>query len=75
MIMISQVRQADDRQRGEAEQLRVAEGREGQPSARVMYSQSVKAADTVGSDSRGYDAGKKINGRKRFTVTAARVPI
>ncbi|WP_425322702.1 transposase [Actinoplanes ianthinogenes] len=34
-----------------------------------MDSQSVKAADTVGSDSRGYDAGKKINGRKRFIVT------
>ncbi|MGN9914696.1 transposase [Phytohabitans sp. LJ34] len=26
-------------------------------------------ADTVGADSRGYDAGKKINGRKRFIVT------
>jgi transposase len=31
--------------------------------------QSVKGADTVGRDSRGYDAGKKINGRKRFNVT------
>ncbi|WP_368857281.1 transposase [Actinoplanes ianthinogenes] len=51
------------------EQLRLAEGREAQPSAAVMDSQSVKAADTVGSDSRGYDAGKKINGRKRFIVT------
>ena len=30
---------------------------------------SVKGADTVGRDSRGYDAGKKINGRKRFVVT------
>jgi hypothetical protein len=28
-----------------------------------------KGADTVGRDSRGYDAGKKINGRKRFIVT------
>jgi transposase len=26
-------------------------------------------ADTVGRDTRGYDAGKKINGRKRFIVT------
>jgi hypothetical protein len=34
-----------------------------------MDSQSVKAADTVGRDSSGYDAGKKINGRKRFIVT------
>src|SRR6185437_2153465 len=30
---------------------------------------SVKGADTVGRDTRGYDAGKKINGRKRFIVT------
>lgn len=29
----------------------------------------MKGADTVGRDSRGYDAGKKINGRKRFIVT------
>ena len=28
-------------------------------------SQSVKAADTVGAASRGFDGGKKINGRKR----------
>ena len=30
-----------------------------------MDSQSVKAADTVGAASRGFDGGKKINGRKR----------
>ncbi|MBC6463506.1 hypothetical protein HKK72_37565, partial [Actinomadura sp. HBU206391] len=29
----------------------------------------MKGADTVGVDSRGYDAGKRINGRKRFIVT------
>jgi transposase len=34
-----------------------------------MDSQSVKGADTVGAETRGYDAGKKINGRKRFIVT------
>jgi transposase len=51
------------------EQLRLAVGRDAEPSAGVMDSQSVKAADTVGRDSRGYDAGKKINGRKRFIVT------
>jgi transposase len=28
-----------------------------------------QGADTVGRDSRGYDAGKKVNGRKRFIVT------
>ncbi|BFU44603.1 IS5 family transposase [Krasilnikovia sp. MM14-A1004] len=51
------------------EQVRIAEGREPVPSAGVIDSQSVKAADTVGRDSRGYDAGKKVNGRKRFIVT------
>ncbi|MBB2914487.1 transposase [Streptosporangium becharense] len=44
-------------------------GREDEPSAAVMDSQSVKGADTVGAGSRGYDANKKINGRKRFVVT------
>ena len=41
------------------------EGRNRQPSAAVIDSQSVRAAETVGRASRGYDAGKKINGRKR----------
>jgi transposase len=50
-------------------QLRVQEGRDPEPSAGLIDSQSVKGADTVGRDSRGYDAGKKINGRKRFIVT------
>jgi transposase len=50
-------------------QLRVQEGRNPEPSAGLIDSQSVKGADTVGRDSRGYDAGKKINGRKRFIVT------
>ena len=40
-------------------------GRSPQPTAAVIDSQSVKAADTVGKDSRGYDAGKKTEGRKR----------
>jgi transposase len=51
------------------EQLRIQGGRNPQPSAGIIDSQSVKGADTVGRDSRGYDAGKKINGRKRFIVT------
>jgi transposase len=46
------------------EQIRVAEGRNAQPPAGVIDSQSVKAADTVSRDTRGYDAGKKINGGK-----------
>jgi transposase len=51
------------------EQIRVFKGRDPQPSAGVIDSQSVKGADTVGRDSRGYDAGKKVNGRMRFIVT------
>jgi transposase len=51
-----------DRLRG---RLRVRAGREVEPSAAIVDSQSVKAADTVGAASRGFDGGKKINGRKR----------
>jgi len=39
------------------------------PSAGIVDSQSVKGADTVAAATRGYDAGKKINGRKRHIVT------
>ena len=49
--------------------LRVQEGRNPEPSAGLIDSQSVRGADTVGQESRGYDAGKKVNGRKRFIVT------
>lgn len=38
------------------------------PSAGVIDSQSLRAADTVGAATRGYDAGKKVNGRKRHVV-------
>jgi hypothetical protein len=34
----------------------------------VVDSQSVKADGVVGSDSRGFDGGKLINGRKRHVV-------
>jgi len=47
------------------ERVRLREGRTAEPSAAIIDSQSVKAAETVGLPSRGYDAGKKINGRKR----------
>lgn len=50
---------------GLRDRLRQAEGRAAQPSAAIIDSASVKAAETVGAASRGYDAGKKINGRKR----------
>src|SRR5438445_7205272 len=45
--------------------LRVRNRRDAQPSAAIVDSQSVKAAETVGAGSRGFDSGKKINGRKR----------
>jgi transposase len=51
-----------DRLRG---RLRTGLGRDVQPSAAIVDSQSVKGADTVGAASRGFDGGKKINGRKR----------
>lgn len=47
------------------EQCRVAAGRQPEPTAAVIDSQSVKAAETIATAGRGFDAGKKINGRKR----------
>jgi transposase len=47
------------------EQVRQVACRKPTPTAAIIDSQSVKAAETVGKASRGYDAGKKINGRKR----------
>jgi transposase len=47
------------------EQVREAAGRRPAPSAAIIDSQSVRAADTVPKVSRGWDAGKKVNGRKR----------
>jgi hypothetical protein len=43
-------------------------GRDAEPTAGVINSQSVKADAVVGADSRGFDGGKLINGRKRHVV-------
>ncbi|PWI11154.1 IS5 family transposase [Streptomyces sp. NWU339] len=51
------------------EAIRRSEGRKEEPSAAVVDSQSVKADATVTLASRGFDAGKKINGRKRHLLT------
>ena len=45
--------------------VRVHEGRDPSPTAAIIDSQSVRGADTVPNTSRGYDAGKRVNGRKR----------
>jgi transposase len=47
------------------DQVRVRAGRRPQPSAAIIDSASVRGADTVPARSRGYDAGKRVNGRKR----------
>ncbi len=43
-------------------------GRGAEPTAGVIDSQTVKADAVVGADSRGFDGGKLVNGRKRHVV-------
>lgn len=50
------------------DRLRDDAGRDPMASAGILDAQSVQGADTVGQASRGYDAGKRVNGRKRHVV-------
>ena len=47
-------------------EVRLSEGREAEPSAAVIDSQSVKGTES--SDEAGYDAGKKVKGIKRHVL-------
>jgi transposase len=47
------------------DRVRTRAGRHPNPTAAVIDSASVRGADTVPARSRGYDAGKRVNGRKR----------
>jgi putative transposase len=52
-------------------QVRAAAGRDPEPTAAVIDSQSVRAADTVPKATRGWDNAKKVNGRKRHIAVDA----
>lgn len=48
--------------------VREREGRNAEPSAGIIDARTVRGAPTVGATTRGYDAGKRISGRKTFGV-------
>ncbi|MDJ0375858.1 IS5 family transposase [Streptomyces sp. H10-C2] len=54
-----------DRLRGKVRQ---AEGKAAEPTAAIIDSQSLRGAATVGADTRGYDGGKRVGGRKRHII-------
>jgi hypothetical protein len=60
-------------------QLRVQEGRNPEPSTGLIDSQSVKGADTVGRDTRGYDApdvsSRCCSGPERARQAVAALPV
>jgi transposase len=51
-----------------ASAVREQEGREAEPSAGIVDARSVRASSTVSKRTKGFDAGKKINGRKTFGI-------
>lgn len=57
----------DQIQKSLLKRVRKAEGRNEEPSAAVIDSQSIKTSATNGTE-KGYDAGKKIWGRKRHVL-------
>jgi putative transposase len=61
------IRSAHDRLRG---RVRAAEGRDPEPSAAVIDSQTVRCS-AAGGPARGYDGGKRANGRKRHLLVDA----
>ena len=48
--------------------VRAREGHDIDPSVGIIDARSVRGASTVTSSSRGYDAGKKVSGRKCFGI-------
>jgi transposase len=48
--------------------VRAKEGRDAEPSAGIVDARSVRAGATVSKETKGYDAGKRINGRKTFGI-------